>query len=131
MPQDQESGRRANIYGRRTAKKIAKQLNGKKVAGRENSNEYEIDNRKVVIKTAKVKTTKVGVSYLMLKRIDAILGSFETENGTYDIYELSPDVFCEHMTPTGSQGPSSGKVGMVSKSVFLNQGKFVRELQID
>ena len=130
IPQGQESGARAVEYGLQTARKIAEKLGGIKI-GKARSNEYEIDNRKVVIKCARTTTNSVGVPYQMLNRVAAILGSFETENGTYDIYEMRPDTYLEHMRPTRSTGPSAGRVGMVRKSVFVDRGKFLMNLHID
>jgi len=130
MPQGQDSGARAVEYGLQTARRIAEKLGGRKV-GQARSNEYKIDNRRVVIKCAKTTTNSVGVSYQMLDRVAAIWGSFETENGTYDIYEMTPDTYREYMTPTRSTGPSAGRVGIVAKSAFIDRGKFLMNLHIN
>jgi ribosomal protein L24E len=130
MPQGQESGARAVEYGLQTASKIAEELGGLKI-GKTRSNEYEINNRKAVIKCAKLKTDSVGVGYQMLNRIAAILGAFEIENGTYDIYELASDVYRANMKPTRSKGPAAGNVGIVKKSVFIDRGRFLMNLRID
>jgi hypothetical protein len=130
MPQDRESGARAVEYGLQTARKIAERIGGTKV-GKVRSNEYKVNNRKVVIKCARVETNSVGVPYQMLDRVSAILGSFEIERGTYDIYEMKPDVYREHMRPTQSKGPSAGRVGIVRRSTFIDQGKFLMRLHID
>ena len=89
MPQDQESGARAVEYGLQTARKIAQKLGGIKI-GKSRSNEYEVNGRKIVIKCARLNTKSVGVPYQLLDRVEAILGSFENENGCYDIYEMAP-----------------------------------------
>ena len=130
MPQRQESGARAVEYGLQTARKIAEKIGGKKI-GKSRSYEYEVDNRKVVIKCARITTNSVGVPYQMLDRVTAILGSFETENGTYDIYEMRPDTYREHMRPTRSTGPSAGRVGIVRRSAFVDRGKFLMNIHID
>jgi len=130
MPQGRESGARAVEYGIRTARKIAEKIGGKKT-GKPRSNEYEVDNRKIVIKCARSTTKSVGVPYQMLDRVIAIWGSFETENGAYEIYEMSPDIYREHMRPTRSTGPSAGRVGIVRKSAFLDRGKFLMRVNID
>lgn len=114
----------------RRPEKIAEKLGGIKV-GRARSNEYEIDNRKVVIKCARATTNSVGVPYQMLNRVAAILGSFETANGTYDIYEMRPDTYRQHLRPTRSTGPSAGRVGIVRKLAFVDRGKFLMNLHID
>jgi hypothetical protein len=130
MPQGQESGARAVEYGLQTARKIAKKLDGVKI-GNARSNEYQIKKRKVVIKCARNTTNSVGVPYQMLDRVAAVLGSFETESGAYDIYEMSPDAYRKLMRPTRSKGPSAGRVGIVRKSAFIDRGKFLMNLQID
>jgi len=130
MPQGRGSGARAVEYGLQTARKIADKIGGKKI-GSARSNEYEIGNRKIVIKCARIKTDSVGVTYRMLDRVAAIWGSFENENGTYEIYEMSPDRYREHMSPTRSTGPSAGRVGIVRRSTFLDRGKFLMRIDID
>ena len=130
MSQDRESGARAVEYGLQTARKIAKKLGAKKI-GKERSNEYKIGNKTIVIKCARTTTKSVGVSYHMLNRLSTILGSFETDNGTYDLYEMKPSTYRENMRPTGSTGASAGRVGIVRKSVFLDQGTFVMNVEIE
>lgn len=129
MPQDRESGARAVKYGLETARKIAEKIGAEKI-GKARSNEYQLDNKNVVIKCARVTTKNVGVAYHMLDRLSAIFGSFETENGSYDICAIKPDVYRENMRPTRSQGPSAGRVGIVRKSTFLEQGVFIMNVNI-
>jgi len=129
MPQGRESGARAVEYGLQTARKIAQILGGRKV-GNKRSNEYEIENKSIVIKCARIRTNSVGVSYRMLKRVTAILGCFEVEENVYDIYEMKPKVYSKHMTPTRSTGSSKGRVGKVKKSVFLDRGRLLQRISI-
>ena len=130
MPQDQESGARAVEYGLQTARKIAQELSGTKI-GNSRSNEYEVSGKKIVIKCARLNTKSVGVPYQVLDRVAAIFGSFENENGSYDIYEIAPDIYRNNMRPTHSTGPSAGRVGMVRKSTFINQGKFLQRISLE
>ncbi len=130
MPQGRESGAQAVEYGLQTARKIAQKLDGRKI-GNSRSNEYEVSGKKIVIKCARFNTNSVGVSYHRLDRVAAILGSFEVENGSYDIYELKPDIYRANMRPTRSTGPSAGRVGIVKKSIFLDQGKFLRCISLE
>jgi hypothetical protein len=120
MSQNRESGARANEYGRITARRIAQRIGAK--SSSKTSNEFELDGRKVTIRCARFATNDFGVTYKMLKRIDAILGALEQENDAYEIYELSPKIFQKFMRATRSKGPSAGKVGIVNKSVFVNNG---------
>jgi hypothetical protein len=66
----------------------------------------------------------------MLERVESILGAIEQENGTYEVYELSPKVFTENMRDTRSRGPSAGKVGLVNRSLFVNQGRYLRTVEL-
>ena len=129
MPQDQVSGARAVQYGLDTAKKIAQKIGAVKI-GNARSNEYEINGRKILIKCARQNTKSVGVPYQLLDRVDTILGSFENENGSYDLYQMAPNIYRENMRPTSSTGNSAGRVGMVRKSIFLNQGKFFKRVNL-
>ena len=130
MPQGQESGAKAVEYGLQTARKIAEQLDGIKI-GRARGNEYEIHGKKVVIKCARTTTKSVGVSCQMLDRVSVILGAFETDHATYDIYEMEPGIYRTHMRPTRSRGPSAGRVGIVGKSTFIDRGKFLMSLHME
>jgi hypothetical protein len=128
MPQNRESGARANEYGRETAQKIAKGVGAKPIS--KTSNEFELQGRKITIRCAKHSTDSLGVTYKMLKRVDAIFAALEQEDGKYEIYELSPSVFEKRMRETKSKGASAGKVGLVSKKVFINESKFVCSVKI-
>ena len=130
MPQDRVSGARAVQYGLQMSRRIADKLGAEKI-GEARSNEYKIGNKNVVIKCARATTNSVGVTYQMLDRVNAIIGSFETKNGTYDLYEVNSDTFREYMRPTRSTGPAAGRVGIVTKSVFLDLGKFVMNIVFD
>lgn len=128
MPQDRKSGAAANLYGRETAAKITKLLGTKLISS--NSNECKLNGKRVVIKCSKKNTKCVGVSYQMLKRLDAIVAAFETERGMYDLYELSPCDFADNMRETRSKGPAAGRVGLVTKSVFEDKGRFIKQIVV-
>jgi hypothetical protein len=128
MPQDRESGARANKYGRETAKKIADKIGAKSIS--KISNEFELQGRKITIRCAKHSTNDFGVTYKMLERIDAIYAALEQKNSEYELYEISPSIFKKNMRETKSRGPAAGKVGLVKKSVFVNEGKFIDSVKI-
>ena len=129
MPQDRESGAAAVEYGLETARRIAKVLGATKI-GNSRSNEYGLNGKRIVIKCAGATTNSVGVPYHMLERLDAVIGSFETEAGTYELYEMTPKMFKEDMRPTRSKGASSGRVGMVRKSTFVNKCKRIDTVKL-
>lgn len=128
MPQDRESGAKANEYGRETAKKIAKYFGAKSIS--KTSNEFELQDKKITIRCARHSTNDIGVTYRMLKRIDAIFVALEQGNGEYKLYEISPSMFELNMRETKSKGAAAGKVGLVRKSVFVNDGQFICSVKI-
>ncbi len=121
MPQDHDSGAAANEYGRATARTIATKIGATEI--QRSSNECRLDGQRIVIKSARLGTPSIGVTYRMLDRLDGILGAFELEDGTYDLFLLGPDAFRQNMSATRSRGASAGKVGMVTKSVFVQLGR--------
>jgi hypothetical protein len=120
MPQDQTTGAAADAFGRKTAPLIAQAIGATMRGG--NSNEAEFNNQRVVIKCAGQKTQSVGVTYLMLERLDAIIAAFERSDDAFDVIALPAEVYRRHMTETQSRGASAGAVGIVRKSVFVAQG---------
>ena len=128
MPQDRESGARANTYGRQTAKKVAERIGAKSIT--KTSNEFELQGRRITIRCARYSNSNLGASYKMLKRVDAVFAALEQEDGEYKLYEISPSKFKENMRPTRSKGPAAGRVGLVRRSVFVNEGRFVRSLRV-
>ena len=119
MPQDRETGIAAMEYGLETARRIAKVVGATKI-GRPRSNEYELNGKKIVFKCARLKTKSVGVPYHMLARLSAVIGCFKLEGGVYELYEMTPEMYRENMRPTRSKGSSSGRVGIVNKSIFIS-----------
>jgi hypothetical protein len=126
MGQDQISGMTANVFGRQMGRTIAAALGAEPLTN--NGNEFSLGGSRVAIKCAKVRTTSVGVTYTMLDRLTEVIGAFETAAGTYDLYALPAARFRERMRATRSTGSSAGKVGLVSRSVFLSEGRFICSL---
>jgi len=67
----------------------------------------------------------------MLDRLEGILGAFELDDGSYDLYLLGPGTFRDNMSATQSKGPSAGKVGMVTKDVFVQLGHSRGNVRLD
>lgn len=128
MPQDRVTGATAAKWGRDTARKIAAALGASPPSG--NSNECVLDGLRIVIKCAAPKTDSIGVTYLMLDRISEILGAFQIDGATFDIWSLSADVAKSAMRPTASRGASAGRVGIVSRTTFFEKGRNIRRVQI-
>ena len=121
--QSRESGAVANEYGRKTAQAVARIIGAASTSS--TSNEFKLNDAAATIRCARAQTTSVGVSLLMLDRISKVFAAFETADGTYSVYALSPETFKEHMRPTRSRGPSAGKVVLVSRTVFEQLGSVV------
>ncbi len=122
MPQDKETGTRADKYGRETSQLIAKKIGAKPISSK--SNEFAYQGRRVTIRCARRRTLVVGVSYRMLDRIDSVIAAFEDEGGEYELYEMSPALI-----RTGIRDSKGiGKVGSVQKSLFVRFGRFVKHV---
>jgi hypothetical protein len=128
MPQDKESGAEASQFGHECGERIANALGTRLRSGA--SNECEVNGERVVIKCARKDTTKVGVSYNMLTKLDAVLGAFEEPNGSYRVLRLPAQRSLMQEAPTASRGPSSGKVGMVNRAVFEQEGTLVKVVRV-
>jgi hypothetical protein len=120
MPQNRQSGAEADRYGRECARKIATALGATQIKIR--SNECVFKGERVVIHCAQRRTKSVGVTLRMLEGLDAVLGAFEQDDGTYQVWRLSAEDYAHHMIPTRSRGSSSGKVGIVKRVVFERNG---------
>lgn len=121
MVQTQASGAAANAWGHSTARAIAKQLGARLL--RSGSNECELRGERIVLKCARQKTASVGVTFKMLERLDAVIGAFQVEDGSFELWRLTRDEYEHHMRPTASRGASAGKVGIVAKSTFRAEGR--------
>lgn len=107
MTQDRASGAAANKWGRETARKIASEI-GAKMEGR-TSNEARLEGKRTVIKCAASATDSVGVTFKMLDRLDSIIAAFQLDDGSFELWSLSPEKFREGMRDTRSKGAAAGK----------------------
>jgi hypothetical protein len=128
MPQDKRSGQEGNTYGHDCGQEIASALGALKLNPA--SNECLLNGERVVIKCAHRKNYSAGVRYEMLKRIRAVVGAFEERDGTYSVLRLPAEDYILHMKPTRSRGPSAGKVGVVSRHPFYEDGTRLKVVTI-
>ncbi len=126
MPQDRESGAEANWFGRQYGAKIIATLGATKV--KPGSNECLLGGKRVSVHCARKNTDSVGVTRLCLKKLDTVLGAFEQEDGSFQVWELPADQYVKHSRPTRSRGPSAGRVVLVRRTVFEQHGRLVRLL---
>ena len=129
MAQDRESGAAANKWGRETAPKIALKI-GAVMKGRA-SNEARLDGKTIVIKCAASATDSVGVTFNMLTRVDSIIGAFQLDDGSFELWSLSPEKFHQGMRDTRSKGSAAGKVGIVRKVAFERGGFTLGRIRLD
>ena len=131
MPQDQQSGLRASRYGKECARRIAAAI-GAKMLGRK-SNECTWNGQRAVIHCAHRKTSSVGVLYHMTPRLDAVLGAFQDENGSYRVMRMPIERCIPIMEakPTQSRGASAGRVGKIPRQTFEEEGQLVTVVQIE
>lgn len=128
MPQDQQTGAAASVWGRETGHRIAHELGARPLS--RTSNECMLGRERIVIKCAKPATDSVGVTFKMLERISRVFGAFQQEDGTFDIWALSSAVFAKHMRDSRSQGASAGKVGLVRRGTFYSLGSHIARVRL-
>lgn len=98
---------------------------------RRGSNEATLDGRRIVIKSAGPGTQSVGVSFRMLPTLHAVVGAFQRNDGAFDVFSLDSRIYREHMTDTRSKGASAGRVGIVTKRVFTEEGESIGIVKVD
>lgn len=98
---------------------------------RRGSNEATLNGKRIVIKCAGPRNRKVGVSKRMLPSLQAVVAAFQGRGGVFEVISLGADTYKKHMTDTRSNGPSAGRVGEVTKNVFMDEGDRVSTVQID
>jgi hypothetical protein len=98
---------------------------------RRGTNEATLDGKRIVIKCARPRTQSVGVSYQMLRTLEAVLGAFQRDDGAFDVFSLCARIYRQHMTDTRSKGPAAGRVGIVTKNVFTAEGESIGTVRID
>ena len=52
-------------------------------------NEYLLDGDRVVIKCARPRNDQVGVTYQTLDRVSAVIGAFQRDDGSFDLWSLT------------------------------------------
>jgi hypothetical protein len=128
MQQDQQSGATGDAFGTETAPLIAKSI-GAIMLG-PNSNEATYHGDSVVIKCAGPRTNSVGVTYLMLKRLQKVVGAFQQDDGSFEVISLPVSIFKEEMRETRSLGASAGRVGLVSRRIFESRGQALGSIRL-
>ena len=117
------SGAAGNAFGRATAPLVAESIGATMLGS--SSNEARFRGKPVVIKSARVQTQSIGVTYSTLNRVDFIIGAFQQNDGAFSVYGMPVDAFRARMRGTRSKGASAGRVGQLAKSVFISEGEML------
>jgi hypothetical protein len=127
MPQTRETGARASRFGHQNGTMIIAQLGG--TNRKPGSNEFDLKGQRVSVHSAHYRRAQsVGVTRKSLKAIKSVLGAFQEKNGSYRILKLPADRFEKSSRPTASRGRSSGRVLIVKRLTFEEEGTLVKVL---
>lgn len=109
--QNRDTGAAANEFGHDMAARVARFLGTKLLSNK--SNEVVLHGKRVVIKSARWKVPKIGVSLSMLSRVDEIIAALQEKSGDYTLYRVNPQWYRKQMIPSRSKSPSAHKIMMV------------------
>jgi hypothetical protein len=127
MPQNTTTGSAPAKWGRETGTLLGLALAGSRLSRL--ANEFSLNGRRIAVKIAKSRTRSVGVTYLVLNRIDDVYAGWEMRSGEFEVWSLPAALFKSNMRPTASHGPSSGRVGIVNRTIFEQFGRRVGTFQ--
>ena len=96
MPQDQASGAKARDFGYSTAGIVAAKL-GAVFVDSVRGNEAMFRGQRVVLKSARPRTSLIGVTEGTLARVDAVLAALGTPGGVFDVYQIPVAWYRDHM----------------------------------
>ena len=121
MVQNRESGAAGNKYGHMMGEKVATFFGTKLLS--KSSNEMILDGQRIVVKSARNKTPKIGLSTNMLKRVQSIIAAIENEDGSYTLYLVETQWYKKKMTQSLSRSDVKGKIKKVSCNAIRNECK--------
>ena len=96
MPQDQVSGARARDFGYTMAEVIAAAI-GAVLVDRARGNEAEFQGQRVVLKSARPRTSLIGLTEGTLARVDAVLAALGMPGDVFDVYQIPVAWYRDHM----------------------------------
>jgi len=67
----------------------------------------------------------------MLDRLDSIIGAFQLDDASFELWSLSAEKFRKGMRDTRSRGSAAGKVGIVRKGAFEKGGSLLARIRLD
>ena len=128
--QNTASGQRAQAWGSRTARKIAKFLGAKK-ADQPQANEFILDGKRVAIKCARPTTTQCGLTNRMRGRVDYIICASQTVDGTFRLYKVTPEQWREHANTPPEHNRNFRYLTHLSRSVYRRIGEDLGEAELN
>ena len=111
-------------FGHSMAKKVADYL-GAKLIEPGKSNKATWNNRKIVIKSASLGNSQIGVTTDVLNWADAIVAAIQDEDSKFTLYDVSSSWYRSEMKP--SRQPH---VKMVRTSAIRSTGKKLGRISI-
>ena len=129
--QSTASGRRAQQWGLRTARKIASVLGAEEVADRPIANEFWLDGKRVAIKCARPATTQCGLTNTMRDRVDYIVCASQTVDGTFNLYRVTPEQWARHANTPPKHNRNYATLTHLSRTVFRRIGEDLGEVDIE
>ena len=59
----------------------------------------------------------------MFDRLDLIVRAFELDDGSFELWSLTPEQYRSDMRDSAGRGPSAGRLGMVARGHFEKHGR--------
>lgn len=124
MGQNEITGRAGHHFGHEMALKVARFLDTGLLSPK--SNEITLDGELFVIKSAKLKTSSIGITVTMLGRLQGIIAAFENDAGGYNLYKLefkrNPPL---QMVFSQSSSHKKNKVIKISRKLIQKYGETI------
>ena len=124
MGQNQITGAAGDKYGREMARIVAKLLKTELLSNK--SNEILLDEGLFVIKSARRKTTSIGITVKMLERLQGIIIAFENDDMGYTLYKVNlKETPPLQMVSSQSNSQKKNKVIKISRKTVQKYGGII------
>jgi len=120
MPQNRDSGRRANEFGHRMAAIVAQNIGAQKL--NHTGNEFRWNGKSITVRSAHRGNGYVGVLYSMLERVDLVLAALETDTpDEFQVWELDSATYLHDAKPQ----VKNPFIAQTSTRTFHEKGKLI------
>lgn len=127
MVQNQITGADAVRNGFKIARIVAKFLDTNMLSAK--SNEIILDGKPFIIKSARRKTSSIGITETMFDRLQGVIVALETDNGKYTLYKVdlinNPSL---QMRFSKSSGHVKNRVIQISRKSIQKCGRIIGEI---